>query len=153
MCVFSSLNDPENGVHHYKCCLPEGDDGWLHQPCCLLIKWLLLNSNLPVWCSSKPHWLTGALQSISLSHFILFHQLAPPVERYRDQGTLLLEWLASQQAVHSEKSHKCSFIHSVTKHHQREFLFSLALRQTHPVLFCNEKLPVPEIQGAKEVFQ
>lgn len=76
MC-FSSLNDPENGVHHYKCCLPEGDDGWLHQPCCLLIKWLLLNSNLPVWCSSKPHWLDPSRAFHFHTSFSLISLLRP----------------------------------------------------------------------------
>ncbi len=152
---FSSLNYPENDVWSIAACtVSPGDDGWIHQPCCLPIKWLYLNtaSNLPIWLSSKPQLIDLLYSIFSPSSFIhspslpLSHQLVPPPPQPAslDQGALLPERPGSQQALYSEKPHKWSFI-SITKHRQTGPLFPMALRQTHPVLFWNEKLPVTEM--------
>ena len=105
------------------------DDGWIHQLCYLPIKWLFPNttSNL-----ANHSWL------ISCTVFSLSRQLCPPppCQASHGQGAQLPERPGSQQALYSVTQ---MVIHINHKRHQTDPLFPVALRQTHAVLFWNEK--------------
>lgn len=70
---------------------------------------------------------------------------------HRDWG-FTTKWLCSHSPVQwlAVQILNGQFI-SITKHHQTGRLFPVTRRQTHPVLFWNEKPPVTEIQGANAV--
>lgn len=131
-------------VFHVWCiAVSQGDDGWIHQLLCLLIKWLYLNttSNRTIGFSSKPQMI-DVLNSI----FSLFTHPFPPlslsvsslhlhsVRHHVTEVQCSPSCLASQQVIYSEKPHKWPFI-SITKRHQPGCLFPMARRPTQPVLF------------------
>ncbi len=126
---------------------------------CAIYRWLLslqavMNEsiNSVIWWLTPPVWLSSKRQLINLLYSIFSHLTACSTS-----ALLSITWPRCttpswQEGVYSEKLHKWSFI-SITKRHQTDPLFPMALRQTHPVLFWNEKLLVTKTQGAKMSLQ
>lgn len=142
-CIFP-LNYPENDVWSIAVRTAQaGDDGWIIQPCCLLIKWLCLSCNLPIWISSasEPTDVLYRMYTLSLILFLsILSLLSASLPITMHIGALLPEMPGLQQVQYSEKPHKWSFI-SNTKHHQTGLLSPpVASKQTHLVLFWKWKV-------------
>lgn len=110
----------------------DDDDGWIHRPRYLPIKWLHPNTTPPpppnslVWLRGSPHsWrVSCAVSSVS-------SQLLHPVTCHMTEaGNSSLQQALYSGEVKKKKLHKCSFI-SIGKSHQTDPVFPLGVLVKH----------------------